>query len=77
VVVALLVSGLIVTLLAVTVLVTLGPLQAQQSVAPLLDIGRVVYIEGFLERLDLFLLATWVLVLRSRSRCCCCRPRFS
>lgn len=57
----LVISGLVRLVMTILVLTTLGPEQAQRSVTPVLALASAVYIEGLLERLDLFLLAAWVL----------------
>lgn len=58
---ALFVSGLGLLSTTINVITTLGPVQAQKRVTPLLALASGVFIEGVLERLDLVLMASWVL----------------
>lgn len=58
---ALLISGLALLATTINVLTALGPAQAQSHVTPLLALASSVFIEGVLERLDLILMASWVL----------------
>jgi spore germination protein KB len=58
---ALLISGLALLATTINVLTALGPAQAQSHVTPLLALASSVFIEGVLERLDLVLMASWVL----------------
>lgn len=58
---ALLISGLALLVFAINAVTALGPAQAQRSVTPLLALASSVSIEGVLERLDLVLVAAWVM----------------
>lgn len=58
---AILFSGFVKISLVVVVLITLGPLEAQQQLSPMLTVARTVYIPGIFERIDLLLVSIWVL----------------
>lgn len=58
---ALIVSGLVLLAVTIDVLTTLGPTQAQMYVTPVLALASSIFIEGTLERLDLVLMASWLL----------------
>ncbi len=56
----LVIGGTYLTLTVIQVLTTTGHQQAQNSLAPLLSLAGAISIEGFVERTDLFLLASWI-----------------
>lgn len=58
---ALVISGLALLGITIDVITALGPSQAQRHVTPLLALASSAFIEGVLERLDLVLMASWVL----------------
>jgi len=53
-------SGIILTMMAVSCTVTLGPVEARNHLSPVLAIARTVYLEGFVERLDVMLFSVWI-----------------
>ena len=57
---ATLLSGAMLVSLTVVVLITLGPLEAQQQLSPMLSVSRTVFIPGIFERIDLLLVSIWV-----------------
>jgi spore germination protein KB len=58
---ALLTSGLALLGITIDAITTLGPAQAQKHVTPMLALASTAFIQGVLERLDLVLMASWVL----------------
>ena len=63
VVAGILVSGVVLVTMAALVVTILGPHSAGHRLSPVLALARVVFFEGVMERLDLFLIAIWVLGL--------------
>ncbi|MDP2858692.1 MAG: GerAB/ArcD/ProY family transporter [Bacillota bacterium] len=63
VVASLLISGVVLTTITALVVTTLGPHTAGHELAPVLALGKAVFFEGILERLDLPLIAVWALGL--------------
>ena len=59
-----LISGFTLLLMAVLATVSLGPHEAQNQISPLISMARIVFIPGFIERLDLVAINVWVLGLQ-------------
>ena len=54
------ISGVTLTVMALTATVTLGPMEARAQLSPVLSLSRTVFIEGVIERLDELLMSVWI-----------------
>ncbi len=57
---AVILSGIVLTVIATLATVTFGPHEAQKQMSPMLSMSRTMFIKGALERLDALLISIWV-----------------
>ncbi|MFO8060771.1 MAG: GerAB/ArcD/ProY family transporter [Bacillota bacterium] len=62
-VLAVIISGAVLLIMALLATVSLGPHEAQRQISPLISMARIIFIRGAVERLDLVALSIWVLGL--------------
>lgn len=59
----LVISGTLLTVMAATATIVLGPYGARDQVSPLMTVAHTVFLRGVFERLDILLMSIWVIAV--------------